>query len=69
MEESQIIADRIRAAELELQFAHLAFDGSPRSQDRYTHALAELDIAQRLAMRHERLTRALHQVDRALPQG
>jgi len=52
--QSQIIADRIRAAELELQFARRAFDGSEQARDRYQHALEEMMLAQRQARLEQR---------------
>ena len=54
MEETRIVAQRLRAAEMGIQFARSSFDGSQRSRQRYSHALNELELALRQASRIER---------------
>lgn len=50
MEEARHIADRLRSAEMELQFAQRAFDGSDQARQRYARALQDMEHAQKLAM-------------------
>lgn len=54
MDDARVIADRLRSAEMELQLAQRAFDGSDESRQRYSRALEEMELAQRLAMRFVR---------------
>jgi hypothetical protein len=58
MEESRAVEVRLRCAEMEIQFARSGFDGSAQSRQRYSHALNELELAQRLASRVERGNRS-----------
>lgn len=53
-DDAKAIAERLRSAELELQFAQRAFDGSDQARQRYARALEEMEQAQRLAMRFVR---------------
>ncbi len=52
MDDAKVIADRLRSAEMELQFAQRAFDGSDQARLRYARALNELEHVQRMALRH-----------------
>jgi hypothetical protein len=52
MDDAKVIADRLRSAEMELQFAQRAFDGSDQARLRYARALHELELVQRIAMKH-----------------
>lgn len=54
MDDAKVIADRLRSAEMELQLAQRAFDGSDQSRQRYSRALQEMELAQRLAMKFVR---------------
>lgn len=54
MNDAKVIADRLRSAEMELQLAQRAIDGSDESRQRYSRALQEMELAQRLAMRFVR---------------
>jgi hypothetical protein len=58
MEDSRAVELRLRCAEMEIQFARSEFDGSTRSRQRYSQALNELELAQRLASRVERGNRS-----------
>ena len=55
MHDYRVIANRLRSAEMELQFAQRAFDGSSQARERYAHALHELELALRDAQRRERI--------------
>lgn len=57
--EAKAVAERLRAAEMELQFAQRAYDGSEQSRLRYARALQEMELAQRLANRFVRQESAL----------
>ncbi len=54
MDDARVLADRLRSAEMELQFAQRAFDGSDQARHRYARALNELEYVQRMAMKHVR---------------
>lgn len=54
MEDAKAIADRLRYAEMELQFAQRAFDGSDQARQRYARAVQEMEKAQRLALNYVR---------------
>ncbi len=58
MHDYRVIANRLRSAEMELQFAQRAFDGSSQARERYAHALRELELAVREARRRERIVAA-----------
>lgn len=57
MDEAKVIATRLRAAEMELQLAQRAFDGTHQSRERYARAIQEMELAQRLALRYVRQER------------
>lgn len=50
MDEAREIADRLREAELELQLAQRALDGTDQARQRYVEALRDMEDAQRRAM-------------------
>ena len=52
MDDAKVLADRLRSAEMELQFAQRAFDGSDQARRRYARALNELEHVQRMALKH-----------------
>lgn len=52
MDDAKVIADRLRSAEMELQFAQRAFDGTDQARQRYAQALTELEFVQRVALKH-----------------
>lgn len=54
MDNAKWIADRLRSAEMELQFAQRAYDGSDQARIRYARALQDMESAQRLAMQFVR---------------
>lgn len=58
MDDAQRIAERLRSAEMELQFAQRAFDGSDEARRRYARAVQEMEVAQRLALKYARFARA-----------
>jgi hypothetical protein len=47
MEDAREIAERLRTAERELQFAQRAYDGSEQARRRYARAIQQLEEAQR----------------------
>lgn len=53
-DEARAVAERLRAAEMELQLAQRAYDGSEQSRLRYARALRDMEVAQRLANRFVR---------------
>jgi len=58
MDEAREIAERLRTAELELQFAQRAYDGSDQARRRYARAVQEMEEAQRRALKFVRQTSA-----------
>ncbi len=55
MHDYRVIANRIRSAEMEVQFAQRAFDSSQQARERYAQALRELELALREAHQRERI--------------
>jgi hypothetical protein len=58
MQDYRVIANRLRSAEMEVQFAQRAFDGSSQARERYAHALRELELALREAHQRQRIAAA-----------
>lgn len=53
-DEARRIADRLRFAEMELQLAQRAFDGTEAARQRYAGALQQMEAAQRGAQQYVR---------------
>ncbi|MGA9522088.1 MAG: hypothetical protein WBV82_11515 [Myxococcaceae bacterium] len=58
MQNDRVIVNRVRSAEMEIQFAQRAFDGSLQARERYGHALQELELALREAHQLQRIAAA-----------
>jgi hypothetical protein len=54
MDDAREIAERLRAAEMELQLAQRAYDGSDQARHRYARAVQEMEEAQRRALKFVR---------------
>ena len=54
MDEAREIAEQLRSAELELQLAQRAYDGTPQARQRYAEAIREMELIQRRALRNQR---------------
>jgi lactam utilization protein B len=58
MDEAREIAEQLRTAEMELQLAQRAYDGSEQARRRYARAVLEMEEAQRRALKFVRENQA-----------